>query len=1386
MKSFSLLTQLCFGLLFCGLSVFAQPHQSYGTKITFYEESAQAGSPTSSADPLLRARYGLWVPSAGGDAKWVWEPNMRIALGYEGVNLRCSFELQVYKLENGAPVLVYKLPFSWRFENTIANFQVKQLLPPGTVSGDGSIYYLYIKNLPPDGTYDQYPRDASHITSTVECRFNLYNLSYVNTVNEERETPVGIPQPSFPFYFGVPDSPGPTKPYLQGEDRSEGHDWGLTHVFDQVGANPVTGAISGYHYSLKDNAGTIIGDTVTARIWELYKVDRQNQSAQFIRTLSQNQNHDDPDPNVGPEQEIYFQSPVYQEGDENLYLVYCRTFNAYNEASDEGFDTTDSDSWANKTFLFQVGPDYASMERYQLAVGWERSLSLGDVVLANTNLQEFESGWLFTSPVDTTTYYASETRIRGGDILTGLSTHYVYHQTQMVYATGQTDTYAWTQQDPQTIGQGMITHNSNYFSGTYVDTGHYLIREYGGFQLRWRLDTPYGITQWSPPKQMDRGVVTVPREHLQASIHWQSQPGRITPGAEIEVDLDFENEQDYKKYVTFWLAYRSYSDSNYSVDEDSEIDEGDVFQGIQMAAYPSGRPGMIEDQCMRATPGRYTLIVPEGLPTDESLEYFVRMKVQYTHFSNPIPCNSLGSDGYYFLPNFRMPAQNILKQLIEETTTAVGVVLEPGVLENVQPGAFSQNPYARVFETSGGTDVFFNETRSGDIQPERVFWTWQTLDSNRYWVNGAWVSLAEGETPPVVEIGTGMIESGGTDPFSAAWSWDRRRDGGTIHAGNADPFEGMLDAFFGDTAGLHVKITFYMDFPNQARQTDEVSVQFKLVQLDRRIRNLSLYLPGEGEREHADFDAEAVPNDWRLWAELDGSREHPLYVDVRKADDQGQFQPLFPCGLVGGSSPFTIQSGSVLANGNRRYVLRPSTALLTALAEPGRYRVTVGSEACVGGALLGRQVTITSLAAEAPAGRLIIRFHYRDHLGSTSVSRAYGGMRDPAVSGVPISLSLTDGPVDLYPQSFEFTRFTPFGEPVASVSNSDRPRYTDHEFDTESGFNYMKARFQIPEYGRFNRPDPARDYVLTSPLTINLYQYVRNNPVMALDPEGEVAHVVVGTLGGAAVGGVASGLVSIFTQTFDKGAANIDWKEVGAKAANGAVSGAITGLAASVGGPFAAPLAETAAAAIGDVAGGMVERAIIGPGPNGTGRDVFDGQAILVDMTSAGLSTMAALKFFPSSGNVAKDRVASAIGNEARLKHLQRQIRRWKKKVAQGGPKSAKYLRQLQAYQKEFSDLQRLFTRGDAMAKLMRDYHGDLAGTFLQKWWEARLWVPASEYGYNNFPEPGDPSLWYRWQINKQNRENQKKKNDEDDVTRAVYPTVLDITPATVSPANNP
>jgi len=66
-----------------------------------------------------------------------------------------------------------------------------------------------------------------------------------------------------------------------------------------------------------------------------------------------------------------------------------------------------------------------------------------------------------------------------------------------------------------------------------------------------------------------------------------------------------------------------------------------------------------------------------------------------------------------------------------------------------------------------------------------------------------------------------------------------------------------------------------------------------------------------------------------------------------------------------------------------------------------------------------------------------------------------------------------------------------------------------------NGFYYMRARYYDPEVGRFVSEDP----IGFEGGDVNLYAYVGGNPVLRVDPDGEIAAQIIGGV----IGGIAGG-----------------------------------------------------------------------------------------------------------------------------------------------------------------------------------------------------------------------------------------------------------------------
>jgi RHS repeat-associated protein len=81
--------------------------------------------------------------------------------------------------------------------------------------------------------------------------------------------------------------------------------------------------------------------------------------------------------------------------------------------------------------------------------------------------------------------------------------------------------------------------------------------------------------------------------------------------------------------------------------------------------------------------------------------------------------------------------------------------------------------------------------------------------------------------------------------------------------------------------------------------------------------------------------------------------------------------------------------------------------------------------------------------------------------------------------------------------------FTSTNSPV-SADDATSLHFTGKERDTESENDYFGARYYSSNMGRWLNPDkPFTDQHLENPQSWNLYSYVRNNPLVAIDDNGE-------------------------------------------------------------------------------------------------------------------------------------------------------------------------------------------------------------------------------------------------------------------------------------------
>ncbi len=121
-----------------------------------------------------------------------------------------------------------------------------------------------------------------------------------------------------------------------------------------------------------------------------------------------------------------------------------------------------------------------------------------------------------------------------------------------------------------------------------------------------------------------------------------------------------------------------------------------------------------------------------------------------------------------------------------------------------------------------------------------------------------------------------------------------------------------------------------------------------------------------------------------------------------------------------------------------------------------------------------------SLAAPGPGGREV-NYYQKDHLGTVRVVSDESGN----------VLSTHD--------------YEPFGLELPSQDFSfNTHRFTGHERDTETGLDYMKARYFGASMGRFGAVDEGIDTDIHDSSSWNSYLYTRNDPISFLDADGKL------------------------------------------------------------------------------------------------------------------------------------------------------------------------------------------------------------------------------------------------------------------------------------------
>jgi RHS repeat-associated protein len=240
-------------------------------------------------------------------------------------------------------------------------------------------------------------------------------------------------------------------------------------------------------------------------------------------------------------------------------------------------------------------------------------------------------------------------------------------------------------------------------------------------------------------------------------------------------------------------------------------------------------------------------------------------------------------------------------------------------------------------------------------------------------------------------------------------------------------------------------------------------------------------------------------------------------------------------------------------------------------------------------------VAVTPTQVNAQTYDPVFYYYHGDHLGSSNV--------------------MTDRNGELV-QHYEYTAFGKERFVDNSQAFSVSHRYTGQIFDDATGLYYYNARYYDPELARFIQADTVVASP-SDPQTLNRYTYVRNNPLIYVDPSGHIFgidDIIVAFLVTVAIGAAVSGVASAISAAATGG-------NIGQAFASGLISGALTSAGGFLGGPVGA--------VIGAAAGGAINTARLGGSAS----------EIAVSAAVAGISTAAGLGAANFAGKYISDNV---------------------------------------------------------------------------------------------------------------------------------------------------
>jgi len=846
-------------------------------------------------------------------------------------------------------------------------------------------------------------------------------------------------------------------------------------TLDPLNNRPLHGALGGYRYRLKDVAGN--DEHIVSREWLFYRL---NGGGGLMATL----------PGQGDRGEICeFEAEdvihILDNGNWPVMLVVCRRIDDRGMVSIENYNLA---QLGDDTFQYKVAFNLAEYSDIDLYVGvsdTQGGPGTDPVAVSDPNFAVFNPSYLYLMPYNFQL-----------DNYTGTKKYQVR--------------YTLANETEFTTGDWLDVDYSNTVNGvwlpffTEIDATQ---SSYYPISVWWRFQTEYGTSPWTVTPAEIR-LFSQPQAPPLA-VDWTDLPAALLPDETFSVGVNASRpDTTYSGKFSLWL---------YNPDDLTQHVKLETTGGTSCFGYGGWDSNSIFPEFK----------VPDDVSNwnlGENGRLAVKLKFAWVKTGDIglIDCVASGQ------PNPLSDFYTLLNPLLQDDFYAARTSEASSVVVT-EPGDFTvqlDEASPRIYDPSGDVNFAFYLERSGEASPVKLEWRW-SRSGDDYWEDGEWNGGGEYQE----------VWPGSGDAFAGRWRWNTAS--GLVEAAQrgvstADlPFapldsENLLDNFFDGQLEVSATVEMRMTFDDGEMLVQEVPVLLQPEANDTLVLGLSTKREGQVVgHSHARFPD--LPDlEWTIptLSQIVGS----IRVAFFKRDETfpSGWETLFcevldeDLALSSGSNYFTSFNTATVAGQGLTYTLTAAASCglynLIDTEGAGEYQLRVSSQTCGG----NWQQAFASRLTVNPSTGFTLRFHHRDHLGSSAVSRAYSPGFDEVVAGAePFYLKMADGSMTLYAKPAKATLFDPYGEALGSVAGEPKPRYTDHEYDEASGLNYMKGRYQLANYAKFNRPDPMRDWDWENPHSINLYEYVRNNPIMANDPDGYMTAALVKgvTAIGAAIGG---------------------------------------------------------------------------------------------------------------------------------------------------------------------------------------------------------------------------------------------------------------------------